>query len=71
MEQGINLADWHRLPQLAQYELLDVRSKKFAAQGKVLPGALPGVGYDYNLVWGGRLNAPRNFSHSTADIHQI
>lgn len=53
---GIRIFDWHRLPQLAQYELLDVRSRKFAAEGKLLPGALPGIGYDYNLVWGGRLN---------------
>ncbi len=71
MEQGIYLADWHRLPQLAQYELLDVRSRKFAAQGKILPGALPGVGYDYNLVWGGRLSAPRSSSRNTVDTHRI
>jgi glycosyltransferase involved in cell wall biosynthesis len=69
--RGIHLADWHRLPQLAQYELLDVRSRKFAAGGKILPGALAGIGYDYNLVWGGRLTAPRNFSRSNSDTHRI
>jgi hypothetical protein len=57
-ERGIKMADWQRLPQLAQFELVDVRSKKFAAHGKPLPGALRGIGYDYDLVWGGRLNPP-------------
>jgi hypothetical protein len=55
---GIRMADWQRLPELAQFELVDIRSKKFAAGGKVLPGALAGIGYDYNLVWGGRLDPP-------------
>jgi GT2 family glycosyltransferase len=57
-ERGIKMADWQRLPELAQVELIDVRSKKFAARGKALPGALAGIGYDYNLVWGGRLDPP-------------
>jgi glycosyltransferase involved in cell wall biosynthesis len=70
-EHGIHLADWHRLPQLAQYELLDARSRKFAARGKILPGALPGIGYDYDLVWGGRLNGQRSFSHSSSDTRRI
>jgi glycosyltransferase involved in cell wall biosynthesis len=67
---GIRIADWHRLPQLAQYELLDVRSKKFAASGKILPGALAGIGYDYNLVWGGRLSGPRSSSRSSSDTRR-
>lgn len=29
---------------------------KFAAKAGKRPGALPGVGYDYDLVWGGLLN---------------
>ena len=29
---------------------------KFAAKRRKLPGALPGVGYDYNQVWGGLLD---------------
>jgi glycosyltransferase involved in cell wall biosynthesis len=70
-ERGIHIADWHRLPQLAQYELLDVRSRKFAARGKTLPGALAGIGYDYNLVWGGRLTGPRSSSRSNSDTRRI
>ena len=68
---AIHLADWHRLPQLAQYELLDLRSRKFAARGKILPGALAGVGYDYDLVWGGRLNGQRNSSRSMSGTRRI
>jgi glycosyltransferase involved in cell wall biosynthesis len=30
--------------------------EKFAAQKRKLPGALPGVGYDYDQCWGGLLN---------------
>ena len=32
------------------------RGDKFAAAKKMLPGCLPGVGYDYNEVWGGLLD---------------
>ena len=32
--------------------------EKFAHQRKQLPGCLPGVGYDYNEVWGGLLDEP-------------
>jgi hypothetical protein len=32
---------------------------KFAAEKKMLPGCLPGVGYDYDQVWGGLLDDPR------------
>jgi glycosyltransferase involved in cell wall biosynthesis len=32
---------------------------KFANAGKRLPGNLPGVGYDYDDVWGGLLNTDR------------
>ncbi len=70
-ERGIHLADWHRLPQLALHEMLDLRSRKFAARGKVLPGALPGVGYDYNLVWGGRLSGLRSSARSNSDTRRI
>ena len=66
-EQGIELADWQWLPEVAQFELLDVRSRRFAARGKMLPGAMAGIGYDYDLVWGGRLNAPRNSSRNSSD----
>jgi glycosyltransferase involved in cell wall biosynthesis len=70
-ERGIQVADWQRLPQLAQFELLDVRSRRFAARGKILPGARAGIGYDYDLVWGGRLNGPRSSSRSSSDIRPI
>jgi hypothetical protein len=32
---------------------------KFAVKQGKLPGALPGVGYDYDLVWGGLLDDGR------------
>ena len=35
------------------------RGGKFAYQHRKLPGALPGVGYDYDDVWGGLLNDTR------------
>ncbi len=70
-ERGIRVADWQRLPQLAQFELLDVRSRRFAARGKVLPGARPGIGYDYDLVWGGRLSGPGSSSGNSSDIPPI
>jgi glycosyltransferase involved in cell wall biosynthesis len=70
-EHGIRVADWQRLPQLAQFELLDLRSRRFAARGKVLPGALAGIGYDYDRVWRGRLNGPRNSSRNSSDIRPI
>jgi glycosyltransferase involved in cell wall biosynthesis len=35
------------------------RSRRFAESGGLLPGALPGVGYDYDQLWGGLLNDPR------------
>ena len=35
------------------------RGGAFAASGRSLPGCLPGLGYDYNEVWGGLLDDPR------------
>jgi glycosyltransferase involved in cell wall biosynthesis len=32
--------------------------EKFAYQRRQLPGCLPGIGYDYNQVWGGLLDEP-------------
>ncbi len=69
-KHGIHVADWHRLPQLAQYELLDIRSRRFAAGGKILPGALAGIGYDYDRVWRGRINGRRSSSRNKSDTRQ-
>ena len=35
------------------------RGGKFAVRRRHLPGALPGIGYDYDRVWGGLLNDTR------------
>ena len=35
------------------------RGGKFAARKRCLPGALPGIGYDFDRVWGGLLNENR------------
>ena len=32
---------------------------KFSAAKKMLPGCLPGTGYDYDQVWGGLLDDSR------------
>jgi glycosyltransferase involved in cell wall biosynthesis len=46
------------------------RGSEFAAKRRKLPGALPGVGYDYNDVWGGLLDdkrlPPKGVSESRA-----
>lgn len=57
--RGIRLRDWHRLPELALHEWIDVRSRRFTASGAILPGALPGIGYNYDRVWGGLLSDSR------------
>jgi GT2 family glycosyltransferase len=57
-EYAIKLGDWHRLPELALYECIDIRSRQWAAGQSTLPGALAGVGYDYDAVWQGRLYDP-------------
>lgn len=33
------------------------RGSRFARRGHMLPGSLPGTGYSYDRVWGGRLHA--------------
>ena len=37
---------------------LESNSREFEKSGKVLPGALAGVGYNYDRVWAGLLNEP-------------
>jgi len=45
----------HGLMELALSKWVDSRSRQFAAEGASLPGALPGLGYDYDRVWDGQL----------------
>ncbi len=70
-EHGIKLSDWHRLPELALHEWIDIRSRRFAAGQPALPGSLAGIGYDYDRVWNGRLSDSRNCGDSNSDIPRI
>ena len=45
----------HGLAELALSRWVARRSRQFVESGAVLPGALAGVGYDYDRVWDGRL----------------
>jgi len=56
-ENGIALRHWHWIPERILHDWIVLRSRRFAASGKTLPGALAGVGYNYDRVWAGRLNA--------------
>jgi glycosyltransferase involved in cell wall biosynthesis len=58
-ENGIVFHDWYRMAGVGIKELLDVKSRRFAASGRVLPGALSGIGYNYDAAWGGLLGDPR------------
>ncbi len=53
--------EWHHrgLGRLL-HRWVDAHGEYFARSGKSKPGSLPGVGYDYDQVWGGKLKAPRN-----------
>jgi len=53
----VQLARWQEMPAVGIREWIDIASRRFAASGKTLPGALSGVGYDYDRVWGGLLNS--------------
>ena len=52
----VRLARWQEMPAVGIREWIDVKSRQFAVSGKSLPGALPGVGYDFDRVWSGLLN---------------
>jgi glycosyltransferase involved in cell wall biosynthesis len=52
----VRLARWQEMPAVGIREWIDVKSRQFAVSGKRLPGALPGIGYDFDLAWGGLLN---------------
>jgi len=45
----------HGLGELALSRWVGAHSRRFASSGAALPGALAGVGYDYDHVWGGKL----------------
>jgi glycosyltransferase involved in cell wall biosynthesis len=52
----VRLAHWQEMPAVGIREWIDVKSRQFAVSGKCLPGALPGVGYDFDRAWRGLLN---------------
>ena len=54
-QYGVWFPRGHGLIELALSKWVSAASRKYAAGGSSLPGALPGVGYDYDQVWGGRL----------------
>jgi glycosyltransferase involved in cell wall biosynthesis len=55
-EHRIWMPRGHGLAELAANRWIEKRSRRFTESGKSLPGALPGVGYDYDQVWSGRLS---------------
>jgi glycosyltransferase involved in cell wall biosynthesis len=55
-EHRIWMPRGHGLAELAVNRWIEKRSRRFTESGKSLPGALPGVGYDYDQVWSGRLS---------------
>ena len=52
----VRLARWQEIPAVGLREWIDVKSRQFAVSGKILPGALAGIGYDFDRAWGGLLN---------------
>ncbi len=59
----VRLARWQEMPAVGIREWIDVKSRQFAVSGKRLPGALPGIGYDFDLAWGGLLNDRAEDNH--------
>ena len=55
---GIQVARLDPLRSARFYHGVIRAGDKFAARRRKLPGALPGVGYDYDDVWGGLLDEP-------------
>ena len=49
----------HGRVEKAVFDWIAARSRRFAHRGTTLPGALAGIGYDYDRVWGGLLAASR------------
>jgi glycosyltransferase involved in cell wall biosynthesis len=54
-EHAIRMPRGHGLGELALARWVRRRSREFADSGRSLPGSLPGIGYNYNDVWGGLL----------------
>jgi glycosyltransferase involved in cell wall biosynthesis len=57
-EHGVWIPPRQWVWELALHKWVEQRSRRFAVSGAVLPGALPGVRYNYDQVWGGVLNRP-------------
>lgn len=55
-EHGIWFPPRQWVLELALHKWIERRSRRFVANREVLPGALPGVGYNYDEVWSGQLN---------------
>jgi glycosyltransferase involved in cell wall biosynthesis len=56
---GLTFNRWDWLRSARFYNSILRNGCKFANAGKQLPGNLPGVGWDYDLLWGGLLNETR------------
>lgn len=55
---GVKLGPFHQYRSARFYYGALRRGAEFAHKRRRLPGCLPGVGYDYNLLWGGLLDEP-------------
>lgn len=55
-QHRIRMPRGHGLAELALSRWVDRRSRRFAASGVILPGALAGMGYSYDRVWDGKLS---------------
>jgi glycosyltransferase involved in cell wall biosynthesis len=56
-EHAISLKHWHWVPERILHDWIASRSRRFALSGGSLPGSLPGLDYDYDQVWNGRLKS--------------
>jgi glycosyltransferase involved in cell wall biosynthesis len=56
---GLRHRKVHSLVSARFFNSVNRRGGKFAYRHRHLPGALPGIGYDYDRVWGGLLNDKR------------
>ena len=52
---GLRGSRLHPLLSTRFFHTVQRRGHKFAASGQQLPGCLPGIGYDYDELWGGLL----------------